>query len=415
MKNIFLGRQPILDREHNLVAYELLFRNSQDNWAQITNDVHASASVVVNAYGQMGIRQVLGDLRGFINVSQELLLNDAILLLPSSHVVLELLETITVTPEIVQRCAELKEAGYRLALDDVTQINSRIESLLPLVDIVKVDVLALSDVEIEQIMHTLKTWPVVPLAEKVNSLGRAELCKKLGFEMFQGHFFAKPEIMSGKQIKPSKLTLLELLMLIVREDEIDSIEQVLKREPGLSYNLLRIVNSVAAALSQKIGSIRQAVMVMGYQQLQRWVQLLLYAVGPVDNASGVNALLQTAAIRGKLMELIAMIDRPHDKNYQDRAFMVGIMSLLDVLFGMDMQKVLEKLQIPDEIVRALLHREGSLGWKLQLVEASEKEDVDLMNDMMSRLTFLDQPSLIQAELNALEWATHIHQTANPID
>src|SRR5690606_21767090 len=145
------------------------------------------------------------------------------------------------------------------------------------------------------------------------------------------------------------------------------IEQVLKREPGLSYNLLRMVNSVAAALPHKIGSIRQAVMVMGYRQLQRWVQLLLYAANPANESSGANALMQTAAIRGRLMELIAAIDRPHDKNYQDRAFMIGIMSLLDTLFGIDIRQIVDKLEIPDEIIHALLHREGQLGWQLRLI------------------------------------------------
>ncbi|MDF0678981.1 MAG: EAL domain-containing protein [Nitrosomonas sp.] len=188
MENIFLGKQPILDRNQNLVAYELLFRTTEDNQANVSDGFRASANVVVNVYGHLGIQQVLGNLRGFINVNHELLLDDAVLLLPSKHVVLELLETISATPEVVQRCIELKQMGYQLALDDVTRIDDRIGPLLPIINVVKVDVLALTDNEISDLIQKLKAWPVIPLAEKVDSPERARMCMDLGFEMFQGYF-----------------------------------------------------------------------------------------------------------------------------------------------------------------------------------------------------------------------------------
>lgn len=409
MENIFLGKQPILDRNQNLVAYELLFRTTEDNQANVSDGFRASANVVVNVYGHLGIQQVLGNLRGFINVNHELLLDDAVLLLPSKHVVLELLETISATPEVVQRCIELKQMGYQLALDDVTRIDDRIEPLLPIINIVKVDVLALTDNEISDLIQKLRAWPVIPLAEKVDSPERARMCMDLGFEMFQGYFFAKPVIVSGSKIGSGKLSLLRLLSLVMCDAKIDEIEQLLKREPGLSYSILRMVNSVAAALPQKIGSIRQAIIAMGYQPLKRWVQLLLYAANPAGELNEANALMQTAAIRGRLMELIAIIDRPHDKNYQDRAFMTGIMSLLDTLFGMEIQQIVDKLEMPDEVIRALVHREGRLGCKLRLIEARERGNAEQLEKAMAELEFLDRPDLVRAELDALDWANHINQ------
>ncbi|MCC7136157.1 MAG: HDOD domain-containing protein, partial [Nitrosomonas sp.] len=176
----------------------------------------------------------------------------------------------------------------------------------------------------------------------------------------------------------------------------------------LSYNLLRMVNSVAGGLTQKVGSIKQAVMVLGFKQLQRWVQLLLYAANS-GGESSANALMQTAAIRGRLMELIAALDRPHDKNYQDRAFMTGIMSLLDVLLGMDIQAIVDRLEIPEEMTRALLQREGRLGQQLLLVEASEKNDRTRVNNIVADLGFLDASALAHAELSALEWASQLNQ------
>lgn len=409
MESIFLGKQPILDRNQNLIAYELLFRATEDNQAKILDGFRASANVVVNMYGYLGIQQVLGNLRGFINISHELLMDDTILLLSSKHVVLELLETVSATPEVVRRCAELKLMGYQLALDDVTQIDNRISALLPIVNVVKVDVLALTDSEISELIQKLKAWPVVPLAEKVDSPERARICMDLGFEMFQGYFFAKPVIISGGKIESGKLSLLRLLSLVMRDAKIDEIEQLLKREPGLSYSLLRMVNSVTVALPKKIGSIRQAIIAMGYRSLRRWVQLLLYAADPSRGLNEANALMQTAAIRGRLMELIAIIDRPHDKNYQDRAFMIGIMSLLDTLFGMEIQQVVDKLEMPDEMIRALVHREGRLGCKLRLIEARERGSVQQVEKAMMELEFLDQTALVKAELNALHWANHINQ------
>lgn len=404
MENIFLGKQPILDRNQSLVAYELLFRTTEDNQAKVLDGFRASANVVVNVYGYLGIQRVLGNLRGFININQELLLDDAVLLLPSKHVVLELLETISATPEVVQRCIELKQMGYQLALDDVTRIDDRIEPLLPIINIVKVDVLALTDNEISDLIQKLRAWPVIPLAEKVDSPERARMCMDLGFEMFQGYFFAKPVIVSGSKIGSGKLSLLRLLSLVMCDAKIDEIEQLLKREPGLSYSILRMVNSVAAALPQKIGSIRQAIIAMGYQPLKRWVQLLLYAANPAGELNEANALMQTAAIRGRLMELIAIIDRPHDKNYQDRAFMTGIMSLLDTLFGMEIQQIVDKLEMPDEVIRALVHREGRLGCKLRLIEARERGNAEQLEKAMAELEFLDRPDLVRAELDALDWA-----------
>jgi len=406
MKNVFLGKQPILDRNQNLVAYELLFRVGQTNSIQIVDDVHASASVVINAYGQLGIQRVLGEQRGFINVSSDLLLSDTILLLPNKHVVLELLETIPITNEIVERCIELKQLGYHLALDDVTQVDSRIEALLPIVNVVKVDVLALSDAEIERVINLLKPWPVIPLAEKVDSPERARSCMAMGFEMFQGYYFAKPEIVTGKRIEPSKLLLLKLLSLVIQDGEIEEIERLLKQQPDLSYSLLRMVNSVSAGLPHRVGSIRQAVMALGYRQLQRWVQLLLFASSPSGGGTS-GALMQTAAIRGKLMESIAAVDRPHDKGYQDRAFMTGIMSLLDALFGTDIQQIVDKLEIPDEMVHALLRNEGRLGQQLLLIQASETGDAAQVKSILAGLGFLNASDLIEAELSALEWASHI--------
>ena len=207
MEGFFLGRQPILDRNQNLVAFELLFRQEGTEEAtNVTNDLSASANVIINAYCQLGIENVLGRQRGFINADPDLVMSDIISLLPSKHVVLEIKETALITPEFMQRCHELKQKGYQFALDNVVAINSKIDQLLPIVSVVKVDILALGEAELAELVAELNRWPVLLLALKVENREQEARCMKLGFQMFQGYYFARPEIMSVKRADPGKLS-----------------------------------------------------------------------------------------------------------------------------------------------------------------------------------------------------------------
>jgi c-di-GMP-related signal transduction protein len=260
IKGVFVGRQPILDRNQNLVAFELLFRLDQSiATADVTNDLSATANVIINAYSQFGIQNILDRQLGFINVDAEFLMSDMIFLLPSEHVVIEVLESVTINEELVLRCIELKHKGYKLALDDVVEINAAIELLLPIVSVVKVDVLALEKAALINIVSALKRWPVQLLAEKVEDYEQANHCLELGFQMFQGFCFAKPEVISGRSADPAELSLLKILALIMSDSEINEIEQEFKHQPGLSYNLLRKVNSAACGLPNHVNSIRHAI------------------------------------------------------------------------------------------------------------------------------------------------------------
>lgn len=412
MEGFFLSRQPILDRNQNLVAFELLFRHEEtEEIASDANNLSSTANVIVNVYGQLGIQNVLGRLRGFINADPDLIMSDVISLLPSKHVVLEFKASASMTGEFTQRCSELKQKGYQFALNNIVAINSTVEQLLPVVSVVKVDILALEKDELAALVTELNRWPVLLLALNVESHEQEACCMQLGFQMFQGYFFAKPEIMSGKRADPGKLSLLKLLTLVMGDSDIDEIEKEFKHQPGLSYNLMRMVNSVASGLPQKINSIKHAIMILGRKQLQRWIQLLLYTADQSGDSMS-NALMQTAAARGKLMELIATAERPHDKNHQERAFMVGILSLLDVLLGIEMQQIVDKLGIPDDMSQALMTREGRLGQELKLVEANEKGEITVTQSLLTELGFLSLSELADIEIQAIGWANRIGEVAN---
>ena len=412
MTGFFLGRQPILDRNQNLVAYELLFRQQENEESvTVTNELAASSNVIVNAYGQFGIQNVLGSQRGFINADPELIMSDIISLLPCKHVVLELRETEQISTEFLLRCEELKKRGYQFALDNVTAINDKVKQLLTVTSIVKVNVLELDQQKLPALVAALKPWPVLLLALKVETREQQAQCMQLGFQMFQGYFFAKPEVMMVKRNDPGKLALLQLLTVIMSDSEVEEIEKEFMHQPGLSYNLMRMVNSVANGLPQKINSIKHAIMVLGRKPLQKWIQLLLYT----SNQSGdsmANALLQTAAARGKLMELIATAERPHDKNHHERAFMVGILSLLDVLLGIDMRQIVDKLAISEDMSQALLSRDGRLGQELKLVEANENSEVESMQSILNDLGFLSLSELANIEIQAIGWANRIGEATS---
>ncbi|HBV21031.1 MAG TPA: diguanylate phosphodiesterase [Nitrosomonas sp.] len=414
MKDVFVGRLPILDSKQNIAAYELLFRANQQNEVSVTDNRAASANVIIDAYGQLGIENVMGKRRGFIKIDAKFLLSDAVFMLPKNHIVFEILRNVEIDDAIIQRCSELRRKGYQIALSNVVRMEKHFDRLMPLVNVVKINVNALNERELTGLIKKLKRWPVLLLAERVENRKTAKKCITLGFNMLQGFYFAKPEVISGKRIDPSKLSLLKLLLLIVKDGDVAEIENEFKYQPGLSYNLLRMVNSAATGMPKTINSIKRAIMILGRKQLQRWVQILLYTAKQKGDSSS-DALVQTASVRGKLLELIAIADRPHDKNHHDRAFMVGVLSLLDALLDMEMSELVETLSIQKDMGDALLSRRGYLGRQLALIEAHEQGDFETVFSALAELGFISMSEFTVMELEALAWASRISEMVNSPD
>lgn len=405
-REIFIGRQPILDRSQNLAAFELLFRSGRSGGADVSDDLQATATVITRSFSDLGLHAVLGKYRGFINVSANLLMSDMLELLPQEQVVLELLETVEITDDIVARCRDLKAMGFSLALDDFVGYDPVYEPLLEVVEVVKIDLLQLDVPALEQLVRQLKAWPVQLLAEKVDSAEQAERCRQLGFHLFQGYYFAKPVVLTGKRSDPSKLALLKLLGLILSDAETHDIERAFKHNPTLSYNLMRLVNSVATGLSHKINSLSQAIVVLGRRQLQRWLQLLLFTADNSD-AEFPTPLMQLAATRGKMAELLAHVTHPRDRDYQDRAFTAGIMSLLDTMLGMPMQDIVQQLNLAEDVQQALLAREGPIGLLLLLAEKQEANDLEGMAAVLAQEPNLSLGDVTRAGVEAMLWANNI--------
>ena len=405
-EEIFVGRQPILDRGQQLFAYELLFRSgAQRNFADIQDDLGASANVIVRAFADLGVEQALGPYKGFVNCDASLLLSDMLEVLPPGKMVLEVLETVEVTPVIVERCRELRRLGFTLALDDFVNFEAKWQPLLELVEIVKVDLQPLDRDGLIRTTEALKRWPLKLLAEKVDSREQAAFCQELGYHYFQGYYFAKPAIIAGKKLGHSHLSLLRLLNLILTDADTGELEGVLKREPGLAVNLLRLTNSAASGLRSKVDSLRHAITLLGRRQLQRWLQLLLYT-NPAGGDVG-SPLLQLAACRGRLMELLAGKLHPGKREVEDHAFMTGIMSLMPVLMGVPMEDVLQGISVGREMTAALLSHEGELGIMLALAQALEAGDGPACHDLAEHLEGIDYRIVNSCLSQALAWASNV--------
>lgn len=410
MHDVYLGRQPIVDCKQDLVAFELLFHEAVGRGAAVRADVGASAEVLVSAFGELGLEQVLGERRGFVRVDCELLMGDLLYLLPKEQLVLEIPVAAPDGRLPIERLRELKGHGFRLAIEDVRAIDETLVTLLPLVDVVKVDAQSLASGELAALVTALKRWPVAMVAVNVDTAELARACQKLGFELFQGRFFAKPEVLSSRRADLAKGALVRLLTMVLADADLDEIEQEFKRHPDLAFSLLRMVNSVASGLATRIGAVRQAIVVVGRKQLQRWIQLLLYTAGQGQTRLQ-GALIQTAATRGRLMELLARRELPADIEYQDRAFTCGILSLMHVLMREPLEEIVGQLRLHETVSTALLTRSGSLGRLLALVEVKEENDVDSVSRALQALPFLQLADLVTADLEAVAWAARIDQPA----
>jgi EAL and modified HD-GYP domain-containing signal transduction protein len=408
-EEIFIGRQPILDRQQQLFAYELLFRSGRKNQANVHFDLAASASVISHAFGDLGIEQALGPYKGFLNCDEALLLSDNLEILPPGKIVLEILETVDITPIIVERCRELKARGFTLALDDFVNFEDKYRPLLDVVAIVKVDLMPLDAAALGRTTQALKRWPLHLLAEKVDSREQAQHCHDLGYAYFQGYYFAKPVIIAGRKLTQSQLALLQLLGLVLDDAESTELERLLKKEPGMTMNLMRLTNSVATGVPTHVTSLRHAITVLGRRQLQRWLQLLLYTNPSGDRTP--SPLLLLAATRGRLMELLTARLYPDQHETLDRAFMTGILSLMPALMGVAMEELLQGLNVVADVQRALILHEGSLGTLLELTEALEASDAIACGHLIDRLTGIDYAMVNACLTQALGWSASIAQAS----
>ncbi|MEI6205594.1 MAG: EAL domain-containing protein [Desulfuromonadales bacterium] len=401
MDNYLLGRQPILNRNEELVAYELLFRSAGSLTAAVSDASHATASVILNTLISFGIEDILGKYKGFINIELELLMDDSLHILPKEQVVIELLETLQVTPELVERCRFLKENGFTLALDD-HEYSPVYHELYEIVDIVKVDLMLSPPERLAEMVKKFACYPLQLLAEKVETQEEFRLCLDLGFDLFQGYYFAKPSIMEKKSMDDSGTTLLKLMRLLSEDAEHPEVEKTFRGDPGLTYKLLLLVNSVGIGTRNKINTVRHAISILGRQQIKRWVQLALFAGS--DRRGMENPLVDMAAVRAGFMENMASC-HPGLKGYSDsaeKAFMTGILSILEKVYDIPMDEVVRKLSLSDDVRDALVERQGDLGDLLRVAELLEEMGFNQLGPILDEMG-ISLKDLLICQKKAFTW------------
>lgn len=398
LDQLFIGRQPILDRQQELVGYQLRFHAA----AAPASRGDVSAAAVGAAFAELRLGDALGPLRAFVRADERFLGDAAVETLPPQRVVLELDFAGEPDAVLLARCRALSEHGYALALAGYAGPDARAEALLPLVEIVKVDS-PVHTGRLAELAAGLTDRPLQILVAPVDTREQMERCRTLGYHLFQGDYFARPTVVSGRPLSASQLGIIRLLNLVAREADSVELEQNFKREPGLTVNLLRLVNAVGIGTVRKVDSLRHAIAVLGRKQLLRWLQLLLMAAPGKSEAPQRSPLLQLAALRGRLMETLAGRCAPGDHALGDEAFLVGIMSLMPAALGLPMNEILAQIQVVERVQRALAARDDTLGRLLALVERLDDTDWAGCNALLSELPALSRAALNTGLGDALGW------------
>lgn len=365
---IYLARQPIFDLDRDVFAYELLYRSGKMGMANGFDADKATSTVIANTFLNIGIEGISNGKPVFINLPRSFITGELPLELDPAMVVLELLEDISADTQALHGLQQLAKRGYHIALDDFV-LGPHNADFVPYAKFIKVDVLNLSDDELRRQTIQLLPSGVPLLAEKVEDEVRFQLCKTLGYSYFQGYFFSKPLLIEGRELSSNQMTMMNILAKLQNPQcKVDDLEKIVASDIGLSFKLLRIINSSYYGIGRTVDSIQQALILLGFNTLKKWVTLI--------------TLASTAARSSELM-VLALLRARHCKNLAERtgsnvdsAFTVGMFSLLDAILDQPLPTLVNELPLTPEVKAALLAGEGELGELLSAVICYERGEFD---------------------------------------
>lgn len=408
--DLHVARQPIFDLRGQTVAYELLYRRTGESLsADGTSRSQMSLDVVVQTFLEIGLPRITQGKLGFLNFSREMLLNRSYDLLDRDAVVIELLEDVEVDARVRAACERLVRRGYRLALDDFTGAGGH-DALLPLAEIVKLDVLDRPFEEIRAVVQPLRRHGVRLLAERVESAEVRDACRAMGFELFQGFFFGRPEIVGKRGVPVEPTSLLQVMNRLQDEEVSDQeIELSFGRDPRLSYKLLRMVNAASRG-TRGVESIQHAVRLLGRGTLHRWLALLL--ASSLAARSGMDAeLVHSAVLRARMCELLAGVSG--HGTAAGSLFLTGLFSRMDALLHASMDEVLSRVDLTETVREAVLYREGPYAEWLALIEAYEAGDWERLAELSAHLG-VPPAELPGIYVESLSWAREQVRSASAL-
>lgn len=366
----YIARQPILDIYQRLYAYELLYRGDGHYALDKVSGNKATTSLLSSAFLTQGIAQISDNKPCFINFTEELILRRIPASFPTKKLVIEILENVQVTDELIASCRYLKEKGYLVALDDFVY-DPKFKPLLELTDIVKIDVRLTPLKTIHKTLKLLHPYRVKLLAEKVESQDEFELANKLGFKYFQGYYFSKPEKIQIKEVNAARINLINLLAEVSRKTtDINRLHSIISVDIAISYKLLRFLNSAYFYRLQKVKHVKHAIAYLGESELRRFILLVLVSELTSDKP---DELVRIAVVRAKFLEL--MVKGSYLGDQSSELFLVGLFSLLDVMLNVTMSDVMEKLPLEEDVKNALVNKQGPYSPFLRIVVAYERNQI----------------------------------------
>lgn len=393
MEPVIFARQPIFDSRNRVEGYELLFRTPNRDHASFLDGDHATARVVVGAFVDVGLDRVVGERPAFLNCTRSLLGSDVLCTLPPGRVVLEILEDVELDDGLMRDVRRLRERGYRLALDDFIWSEAALP-LLPLVDFVKLDVMALGLDGVQRQLDSLAGYRGSIVAEKVETQQEHEALKTMGCHLFQGYFLERPETIDGSAMPASRQSILKLVARVFDpEVGLPEIERIIASDVGLSFRILRIINSAYYHMPREVTSIRQAVSLLGLRFTRMWVSLIALA----DLGDAPAEVITGACIRARMCQRLAEITGRQDT---DPYYLSGLFSMLDAIVQRPLGDVVTDLPLTREVHDALLGKGGPIGEALTCVLSHERGQWDA-----AQFEALDERQLQQAYVEALSWAS----------
>lgn len=404
MSECIIARQPIFDSNLKIYGYELLFRGISMGASPEFDPEEATSSVLVNGLFVIGLEELTKGKPAFVNFSRKMLINDVMTFLPNKDIAIEILETVEPDEECLLACTKLKEAGYKIVLDDFVY-HPKFDPFIAIADIIKVDFLLSSAAECEILPRRFKNrTDLIFLAEKVETHDQYIQGKKWGYSLFQGYFFCKPVVLNTRDIQGNKLLYFELLKKLSNPlVSFDQLEHIIQKDVALSYKVLKYINSAALGIRTKINSVKQALVMLGRKNMEKFITLVLLKGLSEDKPS---ELITTSLIRGRFAELAAShLDL---KEQTSTAFLVGMFSLVEALLDQPMDKILNDLSLSDDISAALCRNPSILTSILEMVIAYEQGDGETY-EMYCRVLGLKNEDVKRMYLDSILWVTSIEE------
>ena len=401
--DIFVARQPIFNTKKEVVAYELLYRNSRVNaFAGIDGDT-ATSTLITNSLLVLGLDTLTQNKKAFINFTFTHLKEETPFLFSKDALVVEILEDVVPDQHLVEICKNLKKSGFILALDDfVADSLEKYKEIYPYIDIIKVDFMKSSTLEQKHIVQTLESYRLTFLAEKVEKESEFISATQQGYSLFQGYFFSKPIIIDGKAITPSKFAQFQLLNELSQlEPDVNVLSQITQRDLSISYKILRLVNSAAFRRTSEIKSIKQALVFLGLKELQKWLSFVIVQDLGSDQP---EELVWLVFVRAKFGESITRVIGCASR--ESEVFLMGLFSCIDVFFNRPIEEVIIKLPLAPDVKDALLGKDNALSTILKTVISYEKGEWELFDELSLKLR-LERQKAIELYIEAVSWANQI--------